>query len=206
MAIKLYPDNPDMKAIDNIVSLLRDGGIIIYPTDTVYAIGCDIRQARAVERICHFKKIDSKKARFTMLCDDISSASEYARIDNDTFKLLKANLPGPFTFILNGSSRLPKLLKNRNTIGIRIPDNNIIRTIVRELGNPMLTTSLKNLDMQSDYEPEYETDPELIEEKYGKIVDMVIDGGIGSTIASTVVDCTGDGIEIVRQGNVSLKY
>ena len=141
-----------------------------------------------------------------MLCDDISSASEYARIDNDTFKLLKANLPGPFTFILNGSSRLPKLLKNRNTIGIRIPDNNIIRTIVRELGNPMLTTSLKNLDMQSDYEPEYETDPELIEEKYGKIVDMVIDGGIGSTIASTVVDCTGDGIEIVRQGNVSLKY
>ncbi|MBO8439566.1 MAG: threonylcarbamoyl-AMP synthase [bacterium] len=206
MAVKLYPDNPDMKAIDNIVSLLRDGGIIIYPTDTVYAIGCDIRQARAVERICHFKKIDSKKARFTMLCDDISSASEYARIDNDTFKLLKANLPGPFTFILNGSSRLPKLLKNRNTIGIRIPDNNIIRTIVRELGNPMLTTSLKNLDMQSDYEPEYETDPELIEEKYGKIVDMVIDGGIGSTIASTVVDCTGDGIEIVRQGNVSLKY
>ena len=206
MAIKLYPDNPDMKAIDNIVSLLRDGGIIIYPTDTVYAIGCDIRQARAVERICHFKKIDSKKARFTMLCDDISSASEYARIDNDTFKLLKANLPGPFTFILNGSSRLPKLLKNRNTIGIRIPDNNIIRTIVRELGNPMLTTSLKNLDMQSDYEPEYETDPELIEEKYGKIVDMVIDGGIGSTIASTVVDCTGDGIEIVRQGNVSLRY
>ena len=195
-----------MKAIDNIVSLLRDGGIIIYPTDTVYAIGCDIRQARAVERICHFKKIDSKKARFTMLCDDISSASEYARIDNDTFKLLKANLPGPFTFILNGSSRLPKLLKNRNTIGIRIPDNNIIRTIVRELGNPMLTTSLKNRDMQSDYEPEYETDPELIEEKYGKIVDMVIDGGIGSTIASTVVDCTGDGIEIVRQGNVSLKY
>ena len=145
MAVKLYPDNPDMKAIDNIVSLLRDGGIIIYPTDTVYAIGCDIRQARAVERICHFKKIDSKKARFTMLCDDISSASEYARIDNDTFKLLKANLPGPFTFILNGSSRLPKLLKNRNTIGIRIPDNNIIRTIVRELGNPMLTTSLKNL-------------------------------------------------------------
>ena len=206
MAVKLYPDNPDMKAIDNIVSLLRDGGIIIYPTDTVYAIGCDIRQARAVERICHFKKIDSKKARFTMLCDDISSASEYARIDNDTFKLLKANLPGPFTFILNGSSRLPKLLKNRNTIGIRIPDNNIIRTIVRELGNPMLTTSLKNLDMQSDYEPEYETDPELIEEKYGKIVDMVIDGGIGSTIASTVVDCTGDGIEIVRQGNVSLRY
>lgn len=206
MAVKLYPDNPDMKTVERVVSLLRDGGVIIYPTDTVYAIGCDIRQARAVERICHFKKIDSKKARFTMLCDDISSASEYAKIDNGTFKLLKANLPGPFTFILNGSSRLPKLLKNRNTIGIRIPDNNIIRTVVRELGNPMLTTSLKNLDMEDDYETEYETDPELIEEKYGKIVDLVIDGGIGNTIASTVVDCTEDEIKIVRQGNVSLAY
>lgn len=202
MIVKLYEDNPNIKTIDTVVEALRNGSIVIYPTDTVYAMGCDIYQARAVEQICKYKGIDPQKAKFTVICDDISRASEYAKIDNDTFRLMKENLPGPFTFILKGSSHLPKVLKNRKNVGIRVPNNNIIRTIIRELGNPILSTSLKDIETMS----EYETDPELMEERYNKIADIVIDGGYGDTIASTIVDCTGDEIEITRQGKEELKY
>ena len=194
--VKIYSENPNPKAITRVAEILRNGGIVIYPTDTVYAIGCDIFQPRAIEKVCKFKGIDSQKAQLSMICYDLSNISEYAKIDNNTFKLLKNNLPGPFTFILNGSSKLPKLLKDRKTIGIRVPNNDIIRALVQELGNPMLTTSIKD---DGDI-TEYETDPELLEEKYGKIVDLVIDGGFGGTQASTVVDCTGDEFVILREG------
>lgn len=194
--VKIYSENPNPKAITRVAEILRNGGIVIYPTDTVYAIGCDIFQPRAVEKVCKFKGIDPQKALLSMICYDLSNISEYAKIDNTTFKLLKNNLPGPFTFILNGSSKLPKLFKDRKTIGIRVPNNDIIRALVQELGNPMLTTSIKD---ECDI-TEYETDPELLEEKYGKIVDLVIDGGFGGIQASTIVDCTGDEPTIVREG------
>ncbi len=194
--VKIYSENPNPKAITRVAEILRNGGIVIYPTDTVYAIGCDIFQPRAVEKVCKFKGIDPQKALLSMICYDLSNISEYAKIDNTTFKLLKNNLPGPFTFILNGSSKLPKLFKDRKTIGIRVPNNDIIRALVQELGNPMLTTSIKD---ECDI-TEYETDPELLEEKYGKIVDLVIDGGFGGIQASTIVDCTGDEPIIVREG------
>ena len=167
--VKIYSENPNSKAITRVAEILRNGGIVIYPTDTVYAIGCDIFQPRAVEKVCKFKGIDPQKALLSMICYDLSNISEYAKIDNTTFKLLKNNLPGPFTFILNGSSKLPKLLKDRKTIGVRVPNNDIIRALVQELGNPMLTTSIKD---ECDI-TEYETDPELLEEKYGKIVDLI---------------------------------
>ncbi|HKL96558.1 MAG TPA: L-threonylcarbamoyladenylate synthase [Paludibacteraceae bacterium] len=194
--VKIYSENPNSKAITRVAEILRNGGIVIYPTDTVYAIGCDIFQPRAVEKVCKFKGIDPQKALLSMICYDLSNISEYAKIDNTTFKLLKNNLPGPFTFILNGSSKLPKLLKDRKTIGVRVPNNDIIRALVQELGNPMLTTSIKD---ECDI-TEYETDPELLEEKYGKIVDLVIDGGFGGIQASTIVDCTGDEPTIIREG------
>ena len=194
--VKIYSENPNSKAITRVAEILRNGGIVIYPTDTVYAIGCDIFQPRAVEKVCKFKGIDPQKALLSMICYDLSNISEYAKIDNTTFKLLKNNLPGPFTFILNGSSKLPKLLKDRKTIGVRVANNDIIRALVQELGNPMLTTSIKD---ECDI-TEYETDPELLEEKYGKIVDLVIDGGFGGIQASTIVDCTGDEPTIIREG------
>ena len=142
--LKLYSDNPNPKAITRVAEILRNGGVVIYPTDTVYAIGCDIFQPRAVEKVCKFKGIDPQKANLSLICYDLSNISEYAKVDNTTFKLLKHNLPGAFTFILNGSSNLPKLFKNRKTIGIRVPDNNIIRALVQELGNPILTASVKD--------------------------------------------------------------
>ena len=194
--LKLYSDNPNPKAITRVAEILRNGGVVIYPTDTVYAIGCDIFQPRAVEKVCKFKGIDPQKANLSLICYDLSNISEYAKVDNTTFKLLKHNLPVAFTFILNGSSNLPKLFKNRKTIGIRVPDNNIIRALVQELGNPILTASVKDdCDIT-----EYETDPELLEEKYGKSVDLIIDGGLGGVVASTIVDCTGDEPIIVRAG------
>lgn len=194
--LKLYSDNPNPKAITRVAEILRNGGVVIYPTDTVYAIGCDIFQPRAVEKVCKFKGIDPQKANLSLICYDLSNISEYAKVDNTTFKLLKHNLPGAFTFILNGNSNLPKLFKNRKTIGIRVPDNNIIRALVQELGNPILTASVKDdCDIT-----EYETDPELLEEKYGKSVDLIIDGGFGGVVASTIVDCTGDEPIIVRTG------
>jgi tRNA threonylcarbamoyl adenosine modification protein (Sua5/YciO/YrdC/YwlC family) len=201
MLIRLYEDNPNPRVVQKIANALREGGLIIYPTDTVYAIGCDIFHARAVEQICRLKDKCIGKANLSFICHDLSHISEFARLDNATFKLMKKNLPGPFNFILNGSSALPKLFKQRKTVGIRIPDNAIVRAIVEELGNPLMTTSL----MQTDNQVEYTTDPELINERFGHLVDIVIDGGPGGIVQSTVVDCTGDEPLVVRQGLGELK-
>lgn len=202
MLVKLYPENPNQKEIDKIVRVLQEGGLIIYPTDTVYAIGCDALNVRAVEEICKMKGINPAKSNLSIICYDLSNISEYARVDNQVFKLMKKNLPGPFTFILNTTSSLPKIYKNKKTVGIRVPDNNIIRELVRSLGNPILTTSIKD----DDELLEYSTDPELIYERYENQVDIVIDGGFGGMEASTIVDCTNDEPTIVRQGKGELVY
>lgn len=198
MLLKLYEKNPDQKVVQKVVDLLRVGGVIIYPTDTVYGIGCDITKARAVERVARIKGIRPEKARFSFICSDLSHLSDFAsHVDNTTFKLMKASLPGPYTFILNASTQVPKSIKQkRKTVGIRIPDNNIILEIVRQLGNPILTTSLK----EDDEILEYPTDPELIAEEYGDLVDAVIDGGYGGIIPSTIIDCSGDQPEVIREG------
>ncbi|MEZ5071758.1 MAG: L-threonylcarbamoyladenylate synthase [Bacteroidales bacterium] len=198
MLVKLYEQNPDPRVVDKIVSLLRDGGVIIYPTDTVYGIGCDITKARAVERVARIKGVKLAKSQFSFICSDLSHLSDFARhVDNATFKLMKSYLPGPYTFILTASNQVPKTIKQqRKTVGIRIPDNNIILEIVRQLGNPILTTSLK----EDDDILEYPTDPELIHEEYMDIVDAVIDGGYGGMVPSTIIDCSGDTPEVVRQG------
>lgn len=199
MLIKIYPENPNQREIDKVITVLRDGGLVIYPTDTVYAIGCDALNVRAVEKICHIKNINPRKSNLSIICYDLSNLSEYAKVSNAAFKIMKKNLPGPFTFILPTSNELPKIYKNKKEVGIRVPDNNIIRELVRELGNPILTTSIHD----EDDIMEYSTDPELIHEKYENIVDIVIDGGYGGTEASTIVDCT-DSIEIIRQGKGEL--
>lgn len=197
MLIKLFEDNPNTRDILKIVNLLKKGGVIIYPTDTVYAIGCDINQVKAVQRVAALKGVKPEKANFSMICRDLSNIATYAKVSNEVFKVMKRCLPGPFTFILNATAKLPNILMNRRkTIGIRIPDNYIAMAIVEELGNPLLTTSVRD----EDEVIEYTTDPELIHEKYGKLVDLVIDGGYGRNVASTVVDCTGEELEIVRQG------
>jgi tRNA threonylcarbamoyl adenosine modification protein (Sua5/YciO/YrdC/YwlC family) len=201
MLIKLYENNPNQKEIDKVVAILKDGGIVIYPTDTVYAMGCDALNVRAVEQICKIKGINPQKVDLSIICNDLSGISEYAKVSNAVFKLMKKNLPGPFTFILNTTGSLPKIYKNRKEVGIRVPDNTIIRTIVQELGNPVLSTSVRDKDDIL----EYSTDPELIEEEYGTIVDAVIDGGYGGIEPSTVVDCTGEEIKIVRQGKGELR-
>ena len=201
MLIKLYNENPNPREVDKIVASLRDGSIIIYPTDTLYGIGCDALNVRAVEKICALKGINPQKSNLSIICNDLSSISEYAKVSTPIFKLMKKNLPGPFTFILPTTSSLPKIYKNRKTVGIRISDNNIIRHIVEQLGNPILSTSVKD---END-EMEYTTDPELIYEKWGSFADMVIDGGTGGTEASTVVDCASGEPEIVRQGKGMLK-
>lgn len=200
MLLKIYPENPNLREIDKVVETLRDGGLVIYPTDTVYAIGCDALNVRAVEKICQMKGINPQKSNLAIICYDLSNLSEYAKVNNAAFKLMKKNLPGPFTFILPTSSELPKIYKNRKEVGIRVPDNNIIRTLVKELGNPILTMSVHD----DDDVIEYTTDPELINEKYEHQVDIVIDGGYGGTEASTIVDCTTDDFEIVRQGKGAL--
>ena len=187
-----------------MVDLLRYGGVIIYPTDTVYGIGCDITKARAVERVARIKGIRPEKARFSFICSDLSQLSDFAsHVDNTTFKLMKSSLPGPYTFILNASTQVPKSIKQkRKTVGIRIPDNNIILEIVQQLGNPILTTSLK----EDDDILEYPTDPELIYEEYRDFVDAVIDGGYGGIIPSTIIDCSGDEPEVVREGLGEVDY
>ena len=200
MFIKIYPENPNPKAIDKVISVLRDGGLVIYPTDTVYAIGCDALNVRAVEKICQIKGVNPQKSGLSIICYDLSNLSAYAKVSNSAFKLMKKNLPGPFTFILPTSSELPKIYKNRREVGIRVPDNNIIRQLVKELGNPILTMSIHDEDEYI----EYSTDPELIAEKYEDVVDVVIDGGRGGTEASTVIDCTSDEFVIVRQGKGEL--
>jgi len=204
MLLKLYEKSPDQKVVQKVVDLLRNGGVIIYPTDTVYGIGCDITKARAVERVAWIKGVKPEKARFSFICSDLSHLSDFAsHVDNNTFKLMKASLPGPFTFILNASSQVPKSIKHkRKTVGIRIPDNNIILEIVRQLGNPILTTSLK----EDDEILEYPTDPELIAEEYRDLVDAVIDGGYGGIIPSTIIDCSGDEPEVIREGLGEVEY
>jgi len=198
LLLKLYEKSPDQRHIDRIVDLLRHGGVIIYPTDTVYGLGCDITKARAVERVARIKGIKAEKANFSFICSDLSHLSDYARhVDNRTFKLMKSHLPGPFTFILTASTQVPKSIKQkRKTVGIRVPDNNIILEIVRQLGNPILTTSLK----EDDQILEYPTDPELIFEEYRDLVDAVIDGGYGGMVPSTIVDCSGEEPVVLRQG------
>ncbi len=196
MLLKIYNENPNPREIEKVVSLLRDGGIVVYPTDTLYGMGCDALNVRAVEKICNLKGINPQKSNLSIICNDLSAISEYARVDTPTFKLMKRNLPGPFTFILATTSSLPRIYKNKKTVGIRIPDNPIIREFARVLGNPVLNTSVKD----EGEEIEYTTDPELIHDKWSDIVDIVIDGGYGGIEPSTVVDCTSDEPEIVRQG------
>jgi tRNA threonylcarbamoyl adenosine modification protein (Sua5/YciO/YrdC/YwlC family) len=198
MIIKLYSENPNPRQIESVVKILLGGGVIIYPTDTVYGIGCDIHNHKAVERIARIKGIKPENAEFSFICRDLSHLSEYARhVSNSVFKLMKRNLPGPFTFILNASNKVPRILETKkSTVGIRIPNNKIVSEIVEQLGNPLLTTSVPfNTDMI-----EYATDPELIHEKYEDTVDMVIDGGYGGVEFSTVVNCTGDEPVIIRHG------
>lgn len=196
MLLKIYNENPNPREIEKAVSALRDGGIVVYPTDTLYGMGCDALNVRAVEKICDLKGINPQKSNLSIICNDLSAISEYARVDTPTFKLMKRNLPGPFTFILPTTSSLPKIYKNKKTVGIRIPDNPVIREIARMLGNPVLSTSVKD----EGEEIEYTTDPDLIHEKWSDIVDIVIDGGFGGIEPSTVVDCTSDEPVIVRQG------
>ncbi|MDD4631836.1 MAG: L-threonylcarbamoyladenylate synthase [Proteiniphilum sp.] len=202
MLIKIYNENPHPREIEKVVSVLREGGIVIYPTDTLYGIGCDALNVRAVEKICDLKGINPQKSNLSIICNDLSIMSEYAKVSTPTFKLMKRNLPGPFTFILPTTSSLPKIYKNKKTVGIRVPDNNIIREIVSQMGNPVLNTSVKD----DNLEVEYITDPELIFEKWGDIADIVIDGGVGGIEGSTVIDCTSDEPIIVRQGKGELKF
>jgi len=195
--LKIYEANPDPKKVDRAVNILRNGGVIIYPTDTVYGLGCDITKTRALEKVARLKNVKLEKAKFSFICNDLSNLSEYVRqIDTSVYKILKRALPGPFTFILKGNSNLPKAFKKKKTVGIRIPDNNIIRTIVKELGNPIVSTSIYDED---DF-IEYTTDPELIYEKWRDKVDLVINGGYGGNIASTIVDLSENEISIVREG------
>jgi len=201
MLVKLYEDSPNQREIDKVVDVLRNGGIVIYPTDTLYAFGCDALNVRAVEKICALKGLNPHKNNLSIICYDLSDISEYAKVNTSTFKLMRKNLPGPFTFILNTTSTLPKIYKNKKTVGIRVPDNNIIRELVSQLGNPIMTTSINEDD---DEAIEYSTNPELIHEKWGNIADIVVDGGNGGLIPSTVIDCTKDIPEITRQGKGEL--
>ncbi|WP_313379618.1 L-threonylcarbamoyladenylate synthase [Proteiniphilum saccharofermentans] len=202
MIVKLYNENPNPREIEKVVSVLRDGGIVIYPTDTLYGMGCDALNVRAVEKICDLKGINPQKSNLSIICNDLSIISEYAKVSTPVFKLMKRNLPGPFTFILPTTSSLPKIYKNKKTVGIRVPDNNIVREIVAQLGNPVLSTSVKD----DNDEMEYTTDPELIYEKWGEIADIVIDGGFGGIEPSTIVDCTSDEPEIIRQAKGKLNF
>ena len=196
MLLRIHPDNPNQREIDKVIKCLKSGGVIIYPTDTVYAFGCDINSTKAIDRICQIKNIQPKKALFSFICYDLKHLADYAKqIPNNVFKFMKSALPGPYTFILNAHSSIPKQFRSkRKTVGIRVPDNNVAREIVRQLGNPLLSSSIKDGDI------EYVTDPPLIYEKYKDKVDIVIDGGYGNFLTSTVLDCTSDEIEIVRQG------
>ncbi|MEZ4722470.1 MAG: L-threonylcarbamoyladenylate synthase [Flavobacteriales bacterium] len=198
MILRIHPDNPQEREMLKVVEILRDGGVIIYPTDTVYGLGCDITNKKAVERVAQIKGVKTEKANLSIICYDLSHITEYAKhLDNHTFKVMKRVLPGAFTFILEASSNMPKVfMAKKKTIGIRIPDHNIPRELVRLLGNPIVTTSIHD----EDDIIEYSTDPELIHEKFEHVVDCVIDGGFGGQIASTVVDCSRGGIEIVRDG------
>lgn len=195
--IKIYNKNPNPREISKVVKVLKNGGLIIYPTDTVYGLGCDISNNRALEKIAKLKGVKLDKAKFSFICYDLSNLSEYIKhIDTTTYKILKRALPGAYTFILNGNNNLPKVFKKKKTVGIRIPNNDIVREIVKELGNPIVTTSIRD----EDDVIEYTTDPELIFEKWASKVDLVIDGGYGDNQASTIIDLTTDNIQIIREG------
>ena len=195
--IKLYNENPNEKEIAKIVEVLRNGGLIIYPTDTVYGLGCDITNTKALEKIARIKGVKLEKANFSFVCSDLKNLSDYVKqIDSSTFKLLKRALPGAYTFIMQGNNNLPKDFKKKKTVGIRVPDNLIARTIVERLGNPIVSTSLYD----EDDVIEYTTDPELIFEKWQNLVDIVIDGGYGDNTASTVIDLSGDEPVVIREG------
>tara|TARA_B100001146_G_scaffold214357_1_gene215540 strand:+ start:1873 stop:2490 length:618 start_codon:yes stop_codon:yes gene_type:complete len=199
--IKIYEENPNPKEIAKVVDVLKKGGLIIYPTDTVYGLGCDITNNSALEKIAKIKGVKLEKANFSFICEDLSNLSEYAKqINNSTFKLLKRNLPGPYTFILPGSNNLPTVFKKKKTVGIRVPDNKICQAIVNKLGNPIVSTSIKD----DDEVIEYTTDPELIAEKWDKLVDIVVDGGYGDNVASTVIDLTEGEPEVIREGKGDL--
>ena len=203
MFVKIYEENPNPKTISQVVDVLKKGGVIIYPTDTIYGIGCDITNPKAIERVCQIRGLKPEKANLSFICNDLTSISLYTKpLDNTTFRLLKKSLPGPFTFIFNASGEVPKLLSSKKkTVGIRVPNNNIARDIVQQLGNPIVSTSIHD----DDELIEYSTDPELIYEKYGNIVDLVIDGGYGKNVPSTVVDCTTGEFEVIRQGEGNLE-
>jgi tRNA threonylcarbamoyl adenosine modification protein (Sua5/YciO/YrdC/YwlC family) len=196
MLIKIHPDDPQPRLIKQVADCLKEGGVIIYPTDTIYGLGCDIMQHKAVERICKIKNMDPQKAQLSFICRDLSHLSDYTKsIDTPLYRMLKNYLPGPYTFILPASKQVPKILQSKkNTIGLRNPDNKICQHILDALGNPILSASLPG-DIVEEY-----TDPELMYEKFGHLVDFVIDGGIGGMIPSTIVDCTTDNWEITRQG------
>ena len=196
MLLHVHPDNPQPRQIKTIVENLQNGGIIIYPTDTIYGLGCDIYQHRAIEKICRIKKIDPQKAQLSFVCYDLSHLSDFSKqLSTPVYRLLKEYLPGPYTFILPASKLVPKILQSRkDTIGLRIPDNNIARTIVKELGRPILSASLPG-EMVEDY-----TDPEIMNENFGHEADIIVDGGVGGSQPSTIVDCTGDTPILIRQG------
>lgn len=198
MLLKIHPDNPSQRQISRLVEILKKGGVIIYPTDTVYGLGCDIFNQKAVERVAKIKGVKIEKANFSFIFYDLSHLSDYAHhVSNSIFKLMKYYLPGPYTFILEANNKIPKIFRTRKkTIGIRIPDNNIVRNIVKDLGNPLLTSSVHDEDKLLDYT----TDPELIYEQYNNEVDAVINGGYCNNEASTVIDCTKGEPEILRQG------
>ncbi len=196
--IKMYQENPDPRKIAQVVDVLRDGGVIIYPTDTVYGLGCDIFNQKAIERIRQIKGLKGKSLNLSFICYDLSHISEYAKhVDTPIFKLMKSTLPGPYTFILESSSKTPKILNvKKKTVGIRVPDNNIPRAIVKELGNPIISTSVHDHDEIIDYV----TDPDLIYEEFGSRVDLVIDGGNGGVKPSTIIDCSSGYPEVIREG------
>lgn len=195
--IKIYNENPNPKEITKVVKVLRAGGLIIYPTDTVYGLGCDITNNKALEKIAKLRGVKLEKANFSFICYDLSNLSQYVKnVETSVYKILKRALPGPFTFILAGNNNLPKVFKKKKTVGIRIPDNNIAREIVKELGNPIISTSIHD----EDDVIEYTTDPELILEKWGDKVALVIDGGYGDNHPSTVIDLSDGAIEIIREG------
>ena len=199
--IRIFEENPNSKEIDKVVAVLQKGGVIIYPTDTVYGLGCDITNVRALEKIARLKGVKLEKANFSFVCNDLSHMSDYVRqVNTATYKILKRALPGAYTFILPGNNNLPKVFKKKKTVGIRVPDNNIARAIVAALGNPIISTSIHDEDELL----EYTTDPELIFEKWQSKVDMVIDGGFGDNYASTVIDLTDDFPLVIREGKGSL--
>ena len=202
MLLNIHPDNPDKRKIDQVISILKKGGVIIYPTDTVYSMACDLNNRKAVERMAQIKGVKIEKSNFSLICSDLSHISDYTiQFGNNIYKLMKRALPGPYTFILNANNSVPKLFKSKKkTIGIRVPDNNIALSIVEYLGNPLISSSVRDDDEILDYI----TDPELIHEKYEKLIDVVIDGGFGNNEASTIIDCTSNDPEVLREGIGSL--